>query len=41
MPPAPHGKSWTAILSTHDPLPLVADGRFQVRALEAAIFKTR
>ena len=41
MPPAPHGKSWQAILSTRTPLPVVADGQFEVRALEAAIFKTR
>ena len=26
MPPAPHGKSWQAILSTHAPLPVVPTG---------------
>jgi hypothetical protein len=41
LPAAPPGRIWVAVLSTHDPLPVPADARFQVRPLEAAVFVTR
>lgn len=41
LPSAPAGRSWVAILSTHDPFPGLVDSRFRVRPLEAAIFVAR
>jgi alpha-glucosidase len=41
LPHPPTGRAWTAILSTHDPLPVLGDARFRVRPLEAAIFVAR
>jgi alpha-glucosidase len=38
LPPLAPGRTWVAVLSTHDPLPTPAEGRFQVRPREAAIF---
>ncbi len=41
LPPPPAGRSWQAILSTHEALPTLVDARFRVRALEAVIFMAR
>jgi glycosidase len=41
LPLPPADRAWTAVLSTHDPLPVLADARFRVRPLEAAIFVAR
>lgn len=41
LSPLPDGRTWVAVLSTHDPLPTPAEGRFRVRPLEAAVFMAR
>jgi alpha-glucosidase len=41
LPPPPAGRTWRAVLSTHDPLPSLHDARCPVRPLEAAIFIAR
>ena len=41
LPHAPAGRTWTAVLSTHDPYPTLADARFRIRPREAAIFLAR
>jgi hypothetical protein len=41
LPPPPVGRAWTAILSTHEPLPLPTDGQLRLRPLEAAVFIAR
>lgn len=41
LPHAPSGRTWTAVLTTHDPYPTPVDARFRVRPREAAIFVAR
>jgi alpha-glucosidase len=41
LPPPPAGRAWTAILSTHEPLPSPTDGQLRLRPLEAAVFIAR